>query len=150
MTDGERETLAIALDHAWRWYENRRSRALTLLQTLVVYLAIVGAAYAAAVQAQLFGAAGFVCLMVAPILVAVEQEGTRLHRSAALAADAVAELQNRLADELGTESLRLHQREIASQATTPRYLGYDITKWLMYLSAGGVLISAVYTWVFLP
>jgi len=147
MTEGERETLAIALDHAWRWYENRRSRALTLLQTLMLFLAIVGAAYGAAIQAHLYGLAGLLCLLTAPILIAVEREGSRLHWSAALASDAIAELQDRLANALAAEVLRLHHREVANRATLPRP---DITKWLMYLSAGGAITGSVYTWLFLP
>ncbi|MEU6143004.1 hypothetical protein ABZ848_21870 [Streptomyces sp. NPDC047081] len=72
------------------------------------------------------------------------------HRSAALAADAVAELQDRLADALGTEKLRLHQRELESRAASPVYLGQDFTKWVMYLSVAVALAGSVYTWVFLP
>jgi hypothetical protein len=130
MTEGERETLAIALDHAWRWYENRRSRALTLLQILMLCLAISGALYGGAIQAKLYGLAGFVSAGTAAIFIAVEQEATRCHRSAALAADAVADLQDRLANALGTEKLRLHQRELESRAASPEYLGYDFTCYL--------------------
>ncbi|GAA3059777.1 hypothetical protein [Streptomyces glomeratus] len=147
MTEGERETLAIALDHAWRWYENRRSRALTLLQTLMLFMAIMGAAYGAAIQAKLYGLAGFQCLLIAPILIAVEREGTRLRRSAELASEAIAELQDRLANVLATEVLRLRRRELTNQTTRPRPNG---AKWLMYVSAGGALAGSVYTWVFLP
>jgi hypothetical protein len=52
VNEGERETRVIALDHAWRWYENRRSQAMTLLQMLFGWLAICGAAYGVSIQAM--------------------------------------------------------------------------------------------------
>jgi hypothetical protein len=125
VTEGERETLAVALDHAWRWYENRRGRAHLLLQILVVWLAILGTAYGVALQAKLYGIGGCLAVLAALSVVATDLETSRLRASAELAVAAVAELQSRLADALGMEAMRLHQREQVTCPANPRFLGWD-------------------------
>lgn len=148
--EGERETLAIALDHAWRWYENRRGRAHLLLQIFVVWLAILGTAYGVALQAKLYGLGGCVAVLGAASVIATHLETSRLRASAELAADAVAELQGRLADALGMEAMRLHQRELATCPANPHFLGRDQGHWLSYVSIAVALAGAIYTWVALP
>ncbi|MFG2472405.1 hypothetical protein ACGFXB_44275 [Streptomyces canus] len=150
MNEGERETLAIALDHAWRWYENRRSRAMTLLQMLFGWLAICGATYGVAVQADEYGLAGTVCLAAAAGVLGYDVDSAHLRASAQLAAETVAELQGRLADALSMESLRLHQRESAHRASPRRLLGQELERWMTAFSVVVAITAALYTWFVLP
>jgi len=150
VTEGERETLAIALDHAWRWYENRRGRAVLLLQILILWLAILGAAYGVVVQAGLYGLAGSIGVLAAVSVAATDLEASKLRTSAGLAAEAVADLQGRLADALAMESMRLQQREQAGHAPTPTFLGFDSGRWLAFGSIVVALGASLYTWVALP
>ncbi|WP_437014868.1 hypothetical protein [Streptomyces sp. enrichment culture] len=146
MSEGERETLVIALDHAWRWYENRRSRAMTLLQMLFGWLAICGAAYGVSIQADEFGLGGVVCLAAAAGVIGYDVDSARLRASAQLAAEAVAEMQGRLADALSMETLRLHQRESAHHASPRRLLGHELERWMTALSVIVSFAAAFYTW----
>lgn len=150
MTEGERETLAIALDHAWRWYENRRGRAVLFLQILVLWLAILGTAYGLAFQAKQYGLAGSVGLVAAVSVAATDLEASRLRASAELAAEAVADLQGRLADALALESMRLQQREQAGRGPTPTFLGLDSGRWVALVGIIVALGGSLYTWVALP
>ncbi|MEU6003431.1 hypothetical protein ABZ837_37175 [Streptomyces sp. NPDC047197] len=150
MTEGERETLAVALDHAWRWYENQRGRAHYLMQILVVWLAILGTAYGVTLQARLYGIGGCFAVLAALSVVALHLESSRLRASAELAARAVAELQSRLADALDMEAMRLQQREDDTCPSDPRFLGWDQGHWLSAVSIVVALAGALYTWVMLP
>ncbi|GAA2426103.1 hypothetical protein [Streptomyces coeruleofuscus] len=147
MSEGERETLAIALDHAWRWYENRRSRTVALLQVVTLWLAILGAGYGAVLQAKLYTLGGAIGILAAVGLVAADREATRVRASAALAADAVAELEARLADATGVQALRLYQRECESNPPSRRFLGLDLGRWVVYVSLATCIAAATYTWV---
>ncbi|AZP22706.1 hypothetical protein EJC51_45695 [Streptomyces aquilus] len=149
MIEGERETLAIALDHAWRWYENRRGRAVLLLQILVLWLAILGTAYGVAVQAGQYGLAGSLGVLAAVSVAATDLETSRLRASAQLGAEAVTELQGRLADALSTETMRLNQREQAGRPPTPTFLGLDSGRWLAFVSIAVAFAGSLYTWLFL-
>lgn len=150
VTEGEREALAIAFDHAWRWYENRRSRAMTLLQMLFAWLAVCGAAYGVAIQADEFTLGGMVCLAAAAGVIGYDVDSARLRASAQLAAETLAELQGRLADTLAMDALRLHQREAAQRASGRYLLGHELERWMAAFSVAVALAAALYTWFILP
>jgi hypothetical protein len=144
----DHEALVLALDHAWRWYENRRGRAYQVLNALLVFLAITATAYAAALNADLHGAAGAMCLVAAVILVGAYAESMRLQASALLAEDAVKEIQERLSTTLSIDSLRLVEREHSLHLPlTQRWTHPGV------LMSVGVLVSlggAAYTWLATP
>ncbi|MCX5357202.1 hypothetical protein OG864_00150 [Streptomyces sp. NBC_00124] len=150
MSEGERETLSVALDHAWRWYENRRGRAVLFLQILVLWLAILGTAYGVAVQAEQYGLAGSMGVIAAVSVAVTDLETSRLRASAQLGAEAVTELQGRLADALSLEAMRLNQREQAGRPPTPTLLGLDSGRWVAFVSIAVALAGALYTWLALP
>lgn len=147
----DHEVLALALDHAWRVYENRRGRAYQVLNALLVFLAVTATAYVAAVNADMHGAAGVMCMVAAFILVGAYSESMRLQASAALAEDAIKKIQEHLATTLSIDSLRLIEREHALHQRR-RW------RWINPVSEGmlvcvGVLVSlggAIYTWVATP
>ncbi|MEI5101771.1 hypothetical protein RB200_28765 [Streptomyces sp. PmtG] len=141
----DHEILMIALDHAWRWYENRRGRAYQVLNALLVFLAVTATAYAAAVTADMHGPAGVMCVVAAVIIVGAHAESMRLQASAHLAEEAIRKLQEGLAATLDIDALRLVEREHALHSTQP------VTE--RVLVCLGVVISlggAVYTWVATP
>jgi hypothetical protein len=70
----------------------------------------------------------------------------RLRASAQLAAEAVAEMQDRLADALSMETLRLHQRESAHHAFPRRLLGHELERWMTAFSVVVSVAAAFYTW----
>ncbi len=73
-----------------------------------------------------------------------------MRASAALAADAVAELEARLADATGVQALRLYQREQQSRPPSRRFLGLDLGRWVVHVSLTVCITVAFYTWVALP
>lgn len=150
VTEGDRETLAIALDHAWRWYENRYARILSLMQILILWVAVLGTAYGVALQMKQYGLGGGIGLLAVAGLVGTEIEASRMRASAALAAEAIAELQDRLAQALDSDAIRLHQREIAGRLLPPRILGVDLGRCLLYLFSAIGLAGSFYTWLALP
>lgn len=150
MEDGERETLAIALDHAWRWYEDRRGRSTQLLQLLLLWLAILGTAYGVALKANLYGIGGFLGLLTAGSLLAIDLESARLRASAELAAEAITEMQERLADALGQDTLCLNRLEQAGRSPSPRFLGLSLQRCMLQVGLITAIVGAIYTWVVLP
>jgi hypothetical protein len=142
----DHEALALALDHAWRWYENRRGRAYQILNALLICLAVMAAAYPAALSADMYGVAGVISLLTGVVLVAAHSESTRLQASALLAEDAIKKIQEHLATALDIASLRLIEREQALHPPPRLQWMHPISRVLVGL---GVLVSlsgAFYTW----
>lgn len=146
----DHETLALALDHAWRWSENRRGRAYQVLNALLVCLAVMATAYAAAMNAHMYGAAGVISLLTGVILIAAHSESMRLRGSALLAEDAIKKIQDHLAMTLDIDALRLIEREQALHEPPRLPWMHPVSRVLVCL---GVLVSlggAVYTWIAVP
>ncbi|MEU9919052.1 hypothetical protein [Streptomyces sp. NPDC051001] len=99
-----------------------------------IWLAILGTAYGVAVQAEQYGLAGSLGVIAAVSVAVTDLETTRLRASAQLAAEAVTELQGRLADALSLEAMRLDQREQAGRPPTPTLLGLDSGRWVAFVS----------------
>ncbi|WP_306332232.1 hypothetical protein [Streptomyces sp. KL118A] len=146
----DHEAFVLALDHAWRWYENRRGRAYQILNALLVGLAVLATAYAAALNADMHAAAGVISLLSGVILVAAYAESMRLQESAVLAEDAIKEIQGHLATTLGIASLRLVEREQALHR--PGRLGWlhPVARVLVCLGVLVALGGAAYTWAATP
>ncbi|MGN9763442.1 hypothetical protein [Streptomyces sp. SD31] len=104
-------------------------------------------AYAAALNADMRGAAGVISLLTGVILVAAYAESMRLQASALLAEDAIKQIQGHLATTLDIASLRLIEREQAHHQLPRLPWMHPVSRVLVCL---GVLVSlggAVYTWV---
>ncbi|WP_240203692.1 hypothetical protein [Streptomyces actuosus] len=142
----EHEALALALDHSWRWFENRRGRAYQILNALLVCIAVMATAYATALNADLHAAAGAISLLTAVVIVAAYSESMRLQASALLAEDAITKIQERLATTLGIDALRLVERERVLHQPSRLPWMRPVARTLVTL---GVLVSlggAAYTW----
>jgi hypothetical protein len=114
------------------------------------WLAICGAAYGVAIQADEFGLGGIVCLAAGVGVIGYDSASARLRASAQLATEAVAELQGRLADALSMETLRIQQRESVHRGV-PWYLpGRGLRRWMAVFSIVVSLAGALYTWLVLP
>ncbi|MFE7932807.1 hypothetical protein ACFU6S_29600 [Streptomyces sp. NPDC057456] len=118
---------------------------MALLPVVTLWLAILGAGYSAVLQAKLYSLGGAIGAAVG--LVAADREAARVRASAGLAADAVAELEARLADATGVQALRLYQRERESNPPSRRFLGLDLGRWVVHVSLATCLAGAIYTWV---
>ena len=142
--------MALALDHAWRWSENRRGRAYQVLNALLICIAIMATAYAAALNADMHGVAGTISLLSGVLLVGTYAESARLSASAALVEDAIRKIEERLATTLALESLRLVEREQPLYAARTLAWPWSVTKSLVIIGVLVSLAGAVYTWVETP
>ncbi|MEU5592778.1 hypothetical protein [Streptomyces sp. NPDC020298] len=152
MTAGgtDHEALALALDHAWRWFENRRGRAYQVLNALLVLVAVAATAYAAALNAHMHGVAGTISLLTGVIIAAAYSESTRLQAQSLLAEDAIKELQERLATTLDIDALRMVERERAlHQPPRPSWI-HPASRPLVLVGILASLGGAVYTWLARP
>ncbi|MFJ9154833.1 hypothetical protein ACIRP7_43925 [Streptomyces sp. NPDC102270] len=146
----DQEALALALDHAWRWSENRRGRAYQVLNALLICIAIMATAYVAALNADMHGVAGMISLLSGVLLVGAYVESARLSASAALAEEAIRKIEERLATTLALESLRLVEREQPRYAARTLAWPWSVTKTLVAIGVLVSLAGAVYTWVETP
>jgi len=143
----DHEALALALDHAWRWYENRRGRAYQVLNALLVLLAVTATAYAAALNADMHGAAAVISLLTGVVLMGAYSESMRLQASALLAEDAIKRIQEHLATTLNIDALRLIEREHALHQPPRLRWMHPVSRVLVSVGVLASLGGAVYTWL---
>jgi hypothetical protein len=102
--------LAIALDHAWRWYDFRYSQAAQLINFFTLGATVMAAAYVSAINAGHHGTATAIALLGSLLTATSYVIGTRLTKIAHLAHEPLKEIQDELADALGIDTLRLVER----------------------------------------
>ncbi|MFE9993690.1 SNARE domain-containing protein [Streptomyces avermitilis] len=146
----DHEALALALDHAWRWYENRIGRGYQVVNAMLIWTAILATAYAAALNADMHGVAGLISLICGASLGGAYREGKRLRASAALAEDVIMKIQERLATTLTIDSLRLVERERATSSSSRMFWHRPVTTQTVFIGMVVSLSGAVYTWVATP
>ncbi|WP_234365460.1 hypothetical protein [Streptomyces sp. RTd22] len=152
MTQGgtDHEALALALDHAWRWYENRRGRAYQVLNAVLVLLAVAATAYAAALNADMHGAAAVISLLAGVVLAGAYSESMRLQASALLAEDVIKKIQEHLAATLNIDCLRLIEREHALHQPPRLRWMHPVSRVLVFIGVLASLGGAIYTWLATP
>ena len=99
--------LTTALDHYWAWYDGRYGRALQLVNFYLVATAIVLTAYTSAINGKHYGIAAAIAIaglgLTALSAGAVHVEGS----AAARAGLGLTELQNRIANRLRIDPIRI-------------------------------------------
>jgi hypothetical protein len=99
--------LIAALNHSWTWYEGRSQRAFQFVNYYLVATAIILTAYTSAINGKQYGVAA--ALAFAGLGLTALALAAALHEAnaAALALPALTELQDRIADRLSTNSVRM-------------------------------------------
>ena len=120
LDDREHEVIQTALDHAWAWYAMRFNQYLHLLNSTLLATAIFSAAYVAALGSQLYGVATGVAVTGSAGTFAAAYTGRLIQQRADLAQRALAEIQDRLAEQTGIASLRMFASGAASTGQRPR------------------------------
>jgi hypothetical protein len=109
-SESDHAELALALDHAWRWFELRVSHGMQMLNFGIVAFALLSAAYVSALTGGLHGIACAVALLAAAVATTVYLTARRQRQIGWVAAEPIREIQRRLAADLGIDSLLLLDR----------------------------------------
>jgi hypothetical protein len=102
--------LTAALDHAWKWWEFRISNGLQVLNFFLLAAAVMAAAYVSALGSHLHLVVAAVAVLGAAVSSAAYVVGKRQSDVAGLAVEPLREIQARLAESLGIETLRMVDR----------------------------------------
>jgi hypothetical protein len=113
--DNDHAKLAIALDHSWRWFELRLSHGMQMVNFGVVAFALLSAAYVSALGYKLYAIAGAVALLAAAVAIAAYLTARRQRQIGWIAAEAIRQIQRRLAEDLDIKSLCILDRSPAAQ-----------------------------------
>ena len=106
----DQAAFSTALDHAWQWYALRNDQGLQVINFLILAAALLSAGYVSALGSKLYALAGVVGLIGVVTAIVAYLVMRRLRSVGAIAEEPLAVLQDRLADELGVESLRMVAR----------------------------------------
>lgn len=99
--------LIAALEHSWTWYDSRINRGLQVINYYLVAMAILATAYVGAFNDKLYDVAVVIGISGAMITSASFAVGFRQRRMATLGEVALSDVQERIADRLNIESLRM-------------------------------------------
>jgi hypothetical protein len=139
------ELLPVALDHAWQWWQFRTNNGLQVLNFFLLASAILVAAYVSALSAHLFGVAGAIALLGTGASAASYAAGKRQSDVAGLAVLPLKEVQARMAESTGIDSLKMIDRLGESRAWP---FGGRVMAHLMFpVAAAGSVAAAIYAWV---
>lgn len=114
--ENDHAKLSTALDHAWRWFELRVSHGMQMLNFAMLAFALLSAAYVSALGDKLYGIAGTVALLAAAVAITAYLTARRQRQIGWVAAEPIREIQRRLAEDLGIDSLRILDRSPAARS----------------------------------
>jgi len=107
---GKTALLETALDHAWRWHELRINNGLQVLNFYLLAIAVLATAYVSALNARNHVVAVAVALAGVAVTTSAYVVGARQDHVARIALAPTQEIENRLADALAIDSMRLVER----------------------------------------
>jgi hypothetical protein len=139
------ETLATALDHAWRWYEFRYGQTGQVFNFYLVAVAVLTTGYVTALNSSLYFVAGVVGLVVAGLSIATFLIGKGLRDSALLAAEPLAIIQGRLATSLDIKELQIVDRH-RNQNIPAWRKGAILTPFFISVAMITGIGAALYAW----
>lgn len=139
------ELLAMALDHAWRWWEFRINNGLQVLNFFLLASSIMVAAYVSALSSHLYIVAGAIALLGAGVSAASYVTGKRQSDVAGLAVAPLRDVQDKLADALDIDSLRMVDRYRDDHRWL---LGGRVAAHFMFpVAAIAAIVAAAYAWL---
>jgi hypothetical protein len=97
--------LTTALNHAWAWYDGRSNNALQVLNYYLVATAVLFTAYTSAINGKHYGIAAASALTGLGLTALAFLVGIHEVHGAALAEDALVDLQKRIADMLSLDTI---------------------------------------------
>lgn len=107
--------LTTALDHVWRWYDLRVNAGMQFLNFYLLAIAVLISGYVSALNSRNHGLAVVVALIAAAVTIFEYMIGVRQDRVARLALSPIQELEDRLAEALDIDSIRLVKQYRAKQ-----------------------------------
>jgi hypothetical protein len=134
--------LIAALNHAWDWYDARTNRGLQVINYFLVAIAVLATAYVSAINGKHYAIAAAIASSGAVLTAVTFLIGYRQRRWAAVGELALAELQNRVADRLMIDSLRM---VVSEAGKVPNYFPVRLAFALaLLLSIGFVLYALIH------
>ena len=133
--------LIAALDHSWAWYDAGYNRGLQVINYFLVAIAVLATAYVSAINGKHYAIAVAIALSGAVLTAATFEVGQRQRRRAAVGEVALAALQNRVADRLMIDSLRMVGSEIGPKFYFPVKLAFGLA---LLLGIGAVLYALIH------
>lgn len=138
------ELLTTALDHAWRWFDLRMTSALQIVNYYLVAAALTSTAYVSALNARDYSIAGAIAVTASFVSLAAYSAGQRQRDIAQIAVTPIREIEDRLADSLGIDSLRMVEHNGRARRALVPYLTAHI---LYPIGAIIGIAAAIYAWV---
>jgi hypothetical protein len=105
--DDDTALLIATLDHCWAWYDAGIGRGLQVLNYYLVAIAVLATAYVSALNAKLYAVAAVIGLSGAALTAVSYGVGTDQTKFAHTGMRALREVQDRIADRIGIESVRM-------------------------------------------
>ena len=140
------DLLKAALDHVVRWNEFHVTSGLQVINFFLLAGSVLAAAYVSALNGNLHAIAGVIALVGGAAAVGTYLIGRRQSEIAQLAEEPLKELQDRIAESLAIESLRMAEEVHASRKDMWRRSSVAATATFLVI-AGLSLTAAIYAWL---